>query len=389
MPTPSRSQNLKLKSWVNVSSNQLLANNDYIHSDLGNNFGTNFHFKKNNISSNLTLAVSKKNNLVFDNSNIEFNLKHVKFGLGKINRNWSFSPNTSLILSKNARPSNSIYLIKDSSNSSNRLSSWIGAWSFETFNSILSNTDGPQNSMMFGARAVLEPTDDLKIELSKTSQWGGSGYSSSIPSLKAAILGNTNEHAHKNINQMAGIGISYLLPNKKWPLRLYGQLIGEDEAGWLPSCNMYLAGIEWQNSKKANNKFGLEIIDTRIDITTNNNCGPNTAYNNGTYKYTNYDRVMGVPIDTESKSMNLWGSINISPNLNLHYSLKNLTINDSNYSSHRLSSTKESGLIGTAGMNWRYKNAQIISKLHYKNFNINGNNANNTINYSLMTILEF
>ena len=36
-------------------------------------------------------------------------------------------------------------------------------------------------------------------------------------------------------------------------------------------------------------KIGLEYLDTRIDETTHGNCGPNTAYNNGSYKYTKYD----------------------------------------------------------------------------------------------------
>ena len=33
-----------------------------------------------------------------------------------------------------------------------------------------------------------------------------------------------------------GFGVSYLIPSKIIPLRIYGQAIGEDEAGNLPSC---------------------------------------------------------------------------------------------------------------------------------------------------------
>ena len=48
---------------------------------------------------------------------------------------------------------------------------------------------------------------------------------------------------------MAGFGISYLIPSNIMPLRIYGQAVGEDEAGNLPSCFAYLAGLEWSNTK--------------------------------------------------------------------------------------------------------------------------------------------
>ena len=298
-PLFSKAESLKNSSWVYVKSDTPFSNIEYVHPDLSNTLGAKFNFSDENISSNLVLNINKKRKLSFDNSSFNLNIKNTILGIGKVNRHWSFSPNTSLILSKNARPSNSIYLITKNSNSSNKLFSWIGPWSFEVFNSYLSNTNGPKNSLMLGTRAVIEPINGLKFELNKISQWGGEGQSNSFNALRAAILGNTNEDDHANINQMAGIGVSYSIPNKKMPMRLYGQLIGEDEAGGLPSCNIYLTGLEWTNPRN-NNKIGIEVIDTRIDLTTHNNCGPNTAYNNGTYKYTNYDKVMGAPIDTES-----------------------------------------------------------------------------------------
>ena len=93
---------------------------------------------------------------------------------------------------------------------------------------------------------------------------------------------------------MAGFGISYTMPTKEIPLRIYGQAIGEDEAGNLPSCFTYLAGIEWTNTKiKYPTTVSIETIDTRIDKTRNGFCGPNTMYNNSTYDYTNYGKVNG------------------------------------------------------------------------------------------------
>ena len=47
------------------------------------------------------------------------------------------------------------------------------------------------------------------------------------------------------------------------------------------------------------------------------NCGPNTMYNNGTYDYINYDTVLGVPIDTEGTSLEIFGQSQVNNNLAL------------------------------------------------------------------------
>ncbi len=46
-------------------------------------------------------------------------------------------------------------------------------------------------------------------------------------------------------NQLAGFDFKFKLePTLGWPVSFYGQMIGEDEAGGLPSANMYTGGIE-------------------------------------------------------------------------------------------------------------------------------------------------
>ena len=125
-------------------------------------------------------------------------------------------------------------------------------------------------SMLFGLRAILSPAKGLDFELIQTSQWGGNGYNNGISSLGTALFFDSNRGSNSNINKMAGFGISYKIPTIKIPLRVYGQAIGEDEAGNLPSCYGYLAGLEWSNSKfKYPITLGLEAVDTRVDETTN------------------------------------------------------------------------------------------------------------------------
>ena len=50
------------------------------------------------------------NNFTLDGSYLQYTQGIATYGCGAVDRHWSFSENTSLILSHNARPSKSIYL---------------------------------------------------------------------------------------------------------------------------------------------------------------------------------------------------------------------------------------------------------------------------------------
>jgi hypothetical protein len=169
---------------------------------------------------------------------------------------------------------------------------------------------------------------------------------------------------------MAGFGISYLIPSNI-PLRIYGQAIGEDEAGNLPSCWTYLAGLEWTNVKiKYPTTVGIEVIDTRIDTTTRGNCGPNTMYNNNTYDYTNYGNSMGATIDTEGTSLGLFVHAQISQKINVKFETKSVVINDHNWSGHRLTSNRQPGSISSFGLSWVKNNISLNGDIYYQDFNL-------------------
>ena len=71
-----------------------------------------------------------------------------------------------------------------------------------------------------------------------------------------------------NRNQLAGFDFKFKLePTLGWPISFYGQMIGEDESGFLPSANMYLGGIEGHHGwgKDAVNWY-FEAHDTRSNM---------------------------------------------------------------------------------------------------------------------------
>lgn len=309
----------------------------------------------NNYSSKLVLNYNVNENYTFNGSYLQYVSGIATYGIGAIDRHWSFSDNTSLILSQNAQPVKSIYLKLQDNYSYN----WLpknANWSLDIFNGTTEGSLNATKSMLLGARAVLSPVKGLDFELVQTSQWGGHGYDNGISALGAALFMNSNTGKNSNINKMAGFGISYLIPHDKIPLRIYGQAIGEDEAGSLPSCYSYLAGLEWKNERNEYpTSVGIELVDTRIKTTAHDYCGPNTMYNNATYKYSNYNTVMGAAIDTEGTSLELFGQIHISSKMAIQYSTKLVTINDKNWTDHRLSSNRQSGLINSLDVSWYTK----------------------------------
>jgi hypothetical protein len=366
------SEPLEFKSWINIQSNKSFSSNinknGFLDNSIGIQASKNFYNFKTNLA--LSITQSDKKYLLYDQSFLEYKHRNSTYGFGKINRNWSFSEHTSLILSNNARPSNSIYFLKKDSTSNGLLSSLVGPWSFETFNSVLSSSSRVKKPMLLGMRLIIEPYHNLKFELLKTSQWGGSGYSNSFSALSSAILGNTNESNNSNINQMAGFGMSFENNIIQMPNRTYVQIIGEDEAGSFPSCLIGLFGSNFTLKNELFSEMGFEYVDTRIDTTEHGYCGPQTAYNNTDYPYTNYGKSMGASIDSEGKQYSVWATTKLSEKTSMNYSIKNITINDFNSLNHRLSNTKENGWVTSLGASWKLNSLNINGTLTYQNLNL-------------------
>jgi len=388
-PVFSQTQSIQIKTDLAYSSKSFLGVKNK-HRDSNKNIAKlDLIYVNKNLTSQLSLNYNQNNTYTLDGSYLQYTSGIITFGVGSIGRNWSFSDNTSLILSQNARPTQSIYLKLENKFNYDWLPSEAN-WSFESFNGINEGALNNTNSILTGFRAILTPVKDLQFELVQTSQWGGKGYSLGISNLKAAVFSDTNIGTNSNINKMAGFGISYKIPTKMTPLRIYGQAIGEDEAGNLPSCYAYLAGLEWKNMKfKYPITLGIETIDTRINRTKNGYCGPNTMYNNGTYSYTNYGKTMGAAIDTEGTSKNLFIRSQISQNIKVKLETKSIVINDNNWSGHRLSSDRQSGFINSLGLSWTKDNIKFNGDIYSQDFNLDKANIKNGYGISFSSSIIF
>ena len=205
-----------------------------------------------------------------------------------------------------------------------------------------------------------------------------------------AFFLDTNVGKNASVNRLAGFWLSYSVPLNKNTYRFYSQAIGEDEAGSLPSCYAWMAGLELTAPEmKFPTTLTIEAVDTRVKKSTNGNCGANTMYNNNSYDYINYDTVLGVPIDTEGTSLELFGQSQVNKNLGINYSTKFLSINDKDYSQHRLSSERSLGTITSLGVSWKKDGFNLGGSISYQDLILDKANVSNDTIFSLFTSVKF
>jgi hypothetical protein len=384
-----QNRNLKMSVGTSFNSKNTLGFYNNVRAQNKSNINFNVENSNRDLSSQLSLNFDDHDKLNFDNSYVNYEKGIAELIVGKVDRIWSFSKKSSLILSSNSRPLEAISInLKNKFNTK-----WLPStanWSVELVNGSTNNSLNGKNSMLSGARVVINPSQKLNFEFLQIGQWGDQNdklYSSNID---AILFGNSNEGPNSNINKIAGFGISYSIPLNKKTYRFYSQAIGEDEAGSLPSCYAWMAGFELKVLEmKFPTTLTIEAVDTRVKTSTHGNCGSNTMYNNSVYDYINYDTVLGAPIDTEGTSLELFGQSQVNKNLDINYSTKFLSINDKDYSQHRLSSKRNLGNITALGINWEKDGFDLGGSIGYQNIILDKANILNGTIFSLYTSVEF
>jgi hypothetical protein len=244
--------------------------------------------------------------------------------------------------------------------------------------------------MLTGTRVVISPSEKLNFEFIQTAQWGDQNNKLYSTNIKSIIPIDTNDGKNSSINKMAGFGLSYSVPWNDNIYRFYSQAIGEDEAGNLPSCYSWMAGLELVAPKmKYPTTVTFEAIDTRIKKSTHGYCGPNTMYNNNTYDYINYDTVLGAAIDTESTSFGLVLFSQVTQKINIEFETKLVTINDKNWSGHRLSSERQSGHINSLNASWRKNNIKFNGSIYYQGIELDKAKIENSRGVSFSSSVNF
>jgi len=200
----------------------------------------------------------------FDGSYLAGNVGNWVLGAGAIDRWWGPGWQSSLILSSNARPVPSVWVSRKAPSAPEwSWLSWVGPWQLTLIAGQLEEERFVPEAKLLGARLTAVPLPGLELGFVRTAQWGGVGKSESARSLGKLIIGDSNEVGEEVGNQLAGYDFRYGFAAGGVSYGLYGQLIGEDEAGNAPSKQVGLIGVDmatrWWNGSQ---RWFLEGVNT-------------------------------------------------------------------------------------------------------------------------------
>lgn len=188
--------------------------------------------------------------------------------------------------------------------------SWIGPWQYQAFAGQLDDYSAIPDAKLLGLRLTAQPLPYLELGASRILQWGGEGRSESFDSLWNAIKGNDNFYDGDldKSNQIAGFDARLNLNH--WsgvPISLYGQYVGEDEAGLLPSKKMYLAGVDYSSQL---NNLPLQVYAEWADTRTNGDV-QGISYNHYIYQdgYYQHGFPLGHAMGGDGQMLSLGGDI--------------------------------------------------------------------------------
>ena len=190
-----------------------------------------------------------------DGSKISMVIGNFTISASAMDRWWGPGWDGSLILSNNARAIPAIVLERNFTDPfETKWLSWLGAWDMSLIWGEMESDRAIPNTKFLGFRLNFRPLPSLEIGLSRSAQWCGDGRPCDFDTFIDLLLGRDNRGDagttpdNEPGNQLAGIDFRWALTPLNLPLALYGQFIGEDEAGGFPSRYIGQVGIEGSGS---------------------------------------------------------------------------------------------------------------------------------------------
>lgn len=242
--------------------------------------------------------------------------------VGAVLGNWSIAASTmqrwwgpgwdgSLILSNNARPMPSLTVDRVFTEAfETRWLSWLGPWDFSVIFGQLEEEREIPNAQFFGMRFNFRPIPSLEIGLSRGAQWCGDGRPCDLSTFADLLLGRDNrgdegiDESNEPGNQLAGVDFRWLPGILGGSVGFYGQLIGEDEAGGLPSRYLGQFGADWSGylDDRWSARAFLEFAGTTCQFHESSKLY-NCAYNHTIYKtgYRFRGRTIGHGADNDAE----------------------------------------------------------------------------------------
>lgn len=246
-----------------------------------------------------------------DGSQVAVALGNWTLAASTLDRWWGPAWDSSLVLSSNARPFPALTLDRRFTKSfSSKWLSWVGPWDLSVIWGQLEAERAIPNTRFLGIRFNFRPVRTLEIGITRTAQWCGDGRPCDASTLWNILVGQDNPgdggvtFENDPSNQTAALDFRWSFGARGLPLALYGQFMGEDEAGSLPSRYLGQIGIEGSGYMldRWSYRWYLEAAATNCEFwksEDNWNCGYNHSVYETGYRY--FGRVIGHTADNDSR----------------------------------------------------------------------------------------
>ncbi|MBF7688998.1 capsule assembly Wzi family protein [Acinetobacter rathckeae] len=190
--------------------------------------------------------------------------------------------------------------------------SWLGPWQYQLFAGQLQHYTALPQTKLLGMRVTIQPFSFLELGASRSIQWGGKNRDEGLSTLWKATIGQDNVYGNTldPSNQLGGFDARLnLQPLLQLPVGIYGQLVGEDEAGKLPSRNLYLAGLDFSSSYQG---LPYQIYAEWADTRTSGKVWGYT-YNHHVYRggYYEYGYPLGHAMGGDGQMYSIGGNIQL------------------------------------------------------------------------------
>lgn len=348
----------------------------------------------------------------FDESYVAAYIGNWVLSLGKQNRWFGPTWDTSFSLSNNARPMPALAITRKSAIPLQiPFTELMIPWTVTSFMGKMDDKRIVNNALLWGFRVNFKPLPNLEIGLSRLAQWGGDGRSKNFSTFKDVLIGRTNcgvddlvcnENNPNPANQQAGYDIRYSFNLFSIPIAFYGQKFAEDGS---EDTFSYIT--------KANPQIG---IDTKFNIIGHYStiffeygdsladCGTRERIGNCYYEHSSYatglrynGRTISNLYDNDAKSYVLGVISQLDINTHMSTKLRYLKLNYDNSDKapnnpligNPLTNTTEnvamlSNSLRFSYQNWRFTLDSQISRSTFKNKASKRNiNIGLTVEYNL------
>lgn len=246
-----------------------------------------------------------------DGSMIGLILGNFSFSANTLDRWWGPGWDGSLILSNNARPMPALSIDRNFTDAfESRWLHWLGPWDLAVHFGQMESDRYVPDTRFFGMRFNFKPLPSLEIGLSRAAQWCGEGRPCDFSTFIDLLSGRDNRGdagvtiGNEPGNQLAGVDFRWSHALFHVPMAIYGQAIGEDEAGGFPSRYLGQLGIEGTGvfRDRWSYRWYGEAAATSCAFNTSDEIF-NCAYNHSIYQtgYRYRGRAIGHAADNDSR----------------------------------------------------------------------------------------